>query len=68
MGQRLPAEQLQLYKGIDEILWKDWDPIGVSGMGAPRDEYGAYVPEVFKLAIGDAAPQTIAEHLHKVST
>ena len=35
MGQKLPANLLQLYKGIDEILWKDWDPIGVSPHG-PR--------------------------------
>ena len=30
MGKKSTADQLQLYKGIDDILWKDWDPIGVS--------------------------------------
>ena len=64
--EKLTADQLQLYKGIDEILWKDWDPIGVSMMGAPRDEYHAYVPQVFRLALEDAAPQKIAEYLHEV--
>ena len=68
MRRKLPAEQLQLYKDIDEILWKDWDPIGVSSMGAPRDEYNTYVPQVFKLAIEDAAPLKIAEYLHRVVT
>jgi hypothetical protein len=38
MGRRLPPEQLELY--IDEILWKDWGPIGVSKIdGWSRDEY-----------------------------
>lgn len=68
MGQKLPADQLQLYKGIDDILWKDWDPIGVSGPDGPRDEYHAYVPQVFKLALEDAAPPKIAEYLHKIVT
>jgi hypothetical protein len=65
MGKKLTADQLQLYKGIDEILWKDWDPIGVSPDG-PRDEYHTYLPQVFRLALEDAAPQKIAEYLHKV--
>jgi hypothetical protein len=65
MGRKLPPDQLQLYKAIDEILWKDWDPIGVSPHGL-RDEYHAYLPEVFKLALEDAAPLKIAEYLHKV--
>ena len=65
MGQKLPADQLQLYKGIDEILWKHWDPIGVSPH-APRDEYHRYLPQVFKLALEDAPPLKIAEYLHQV--
>lgn len=46
MGKKLTADQLQLYKGIDDILWKDWDPIGVSPHG-PRDEYHTYLLQVF---------------------
>ena len=65
MGKKLPADQLQLYKGIDEILWTDWDPIGVSGH-APRDEYRMYLPEVFGLVLENAAPTEIAEYLHKI--
>ena len=65
MGKKLPADQLKLYKGIDDILWEDWDPIGVSGYGL-RDEYHAYLPQVFQLALEDAAPAKIAEYLHKV--
>jgi hypothetical protein len=65
MGQKLPTDQLQLYKGIDEILWKDWDPIGVSSYGL-RDEYHRYLPRVSKLALEDATLQKIAEYLHNV--
>jgi hypothetical protein len=34
----------------------------------PRDEYHACVPQVYKLALEDAAPQTIAQYLDKVAT
>ncbi len=30
MVSKLSPDQLALYKRIDEILWADWDPIGVS--------------------------------------
>jgi hypothetical protein len=66
MGRKLPADQLQLYKGIDDILWKDRDPIGLSGTDSARDEYQRYLPQVFKLALEDAAPPEIAEYLHKI--
>jgi hypothetical protein len=31
MGKKLPPRQLELYQAIDEILWRDWDPIDVFG-------------------------------------
>ena len=68
MGKKLPPDQLQLYEGIDNILWTDWDPIGISGPDWARDEYTGYVPQVFKLALEGAAPSKIAEYLHKVVT
>src|SRR5690606_29989731 len=37
-----------LYKKINDILWFDWDPIGVNDL-APSDEYHRYVPEIFTL-------------------
>ncbi len=26
----MTGQQKELYKKIDQILWKDWDPIGVN--------------------------------------
>lgn len=63
MGTKLPPKQLDLYQGIDEILWLDWDPIGISGTPEARDEYYSYLPHVFKLAMEDSSPLKIAEYL-----
>ncbi|HWF45968.1 MAG TPA: hypothetical protein VG168_03095 [Bryobacteraceae bacterium] len=69
MGIKLPPDELALYQGIDEILWCDWDPIGVSKFDdAPRDEYYRYLPTVFQLARKGAPPSEIAEYLREVVT
>ena len=55
-------EQLPIYKAIDEILWNDWDPIGVNDC-APRDEYQSYLPEIFRLKIEGGNAEVIANKL-----
>ncbi len=68
MGLKLPSDQLALYRGIDEILWCDWDPIGVSRFDdAPRDEYQGYLPQVFQFALRAAPATEIAEYMRQVT-
>lgn len=61
------AKDVLLYKKIDDILWYDWDPIGINDI-APRDEYQSYVPEIFGLVKAKAGKQEIANRLHKFET
>ena len=63
MRRNLPAKQLQLYERIDEILWRDWDPIGVSDSDDARDEYHSYLPKIFRMALENASQQEIAKYL-----
>lgn len=56
-----------LYKKIDDILWFDWNPIGINDM-ASRDKYQGYVPEIFGLVKANAGRQEIANRLHKLET
>ncbi len=68
MGLKLPPDQVALYRGIDEILWGDWDRIGVSRWeNAPRDEYYAYLPQVFSWRLRAAPATEIAEYLRQVT-
>jgi len=39
----------KLFERIDEILWEDWDPIGINDYGGPKDEYQSYVPSIARL-------------------
>ena len=67
MGHKLKPLEIELYKKIDNILYNEWDPIGISGF-APEDEYHSYLPLVFKLAIENASSQSIADYLTTVRT
>jgi len=66
MGAKLSIEDIQLYKKIDEILWADWDPIGIKLLDGPRDEYQNYVPQIFSLKKNGADGVEIAGFLFKV--
>ena len=68
MGKKLPPDQLDLYKRIDEILFYKWDPIGVSDIDWSRDEYHSYLPRVFSMALEYETPEKIAEFLTTIST
>jgi hypothetical protein len=69
MGIKLSPNQNALYKAIDEILWNDWDPIGVKSFGDwPKDEYQSYTPTIFSLKNKNASVRTIALALYEIET
>lgn len=61
------AKDFLLFKKVDDILWFDWDPIGINDI-APRDEYQPYVAEIFGLVKAKSDRQEIADRLHKIET
>ena len=63
MGSKLEENMLALYKRIDEILYYEWDPIGVSDDNLARDEYHSYLPRVFAYTIEGESIESIAKYL-----
>ncbi len=61
-------DHILIAQKIDEILWFDWDPIGVNDYPEARDEYRSYVPEIYDLKILGADRALIAERLLKIET
>jgi len=51
----------RVYNRVDEILYYVWDPIGVSGAPAARDEYDSYVPTIVEMLFDGADAGAIAE-------
>jgi len=58
----------RLYRAIDEILWNEWDPIGVNDFIDARDEYYGYIPHIYSLRVKGANKETLATHLFKIET
>ena len=68
MGKKLPPDQLRFYEFIDEVLFNEWDPIGVSDTPEARDEYQGYLPQVFSKAMSGESTQDIANYLREIET
>lgn len=49
---------------IRDVLVNDWDPIGVMhDLDWPRNEYDAYIGEIYKLLSQRESVESIAQHL-----
>ena len=66
MGQKLPEDQLALYRRLDEVLFYVWDPIGISTTVWSRDEYQSYLPQVFKMLLNDSSDKVIVDYLMEI--
>jgi hypothetical protein len=64
---RSNGKHKELYQSIDEILWNDWDPLGVNAI-TPRDKYQNYTPTILNLKIKQADKETIARKLFEIET
>lgn len=60
--------QKDIYDSIDNILWKDWDPLGVNDVEEANDEYKRYTPEIFNLKMQGADKEIIANILFEIAT
>lgn len=66
MGQKLPPQEMKLYRQTDEILHYMWDPVGVAGVAQARDEYHSYLPKIFQLLLNKKSKEEIAAYLNDI--
>ncbi len=68
MGKRTSPQAVELHRRCDEVLHYMWDPIGVSGIPAARDEYDSYVPQVFSLVWNGSDEAALVRYLLSVES
>lgn len=68
MVMKLPPRELAFYKRCDEVLHYLWDPIGIAGSPGARDEYDAYLPQVFKLVVEGVPREQLVEYLLSIES
>lgn len=55
---------VEIQDAIRQILYHEWDPIGVSGWG-PDDEYDSYIGPIYRILVGSRSKQEIIDFLHE---
>ncbi|RVT47002.1 hypothetical protein [Rubrivivax albus] len=66
MGPKLNPFEQAMYQRTDEVLHYLWDPIGVAGCPQARDEYYAYLPQVFGMLLEGKGEEEITLYLVRV--
>jgi hypothetical protein len=66
-AMKAPNAKPDIFRQIHDILWNDWDPIGVHDFGMD-DEYDSYIGGIYQLLSGRSDEQKLLNHLHQLET
>lgn len=58
----------RLFQAVRGVLLREWDPIGVRGISAARDEYDSYVPAICRMLESGADEVKLTDHLRRLRT
>jgi hypothetical protein len=56
----------ELLQSVKEVLFREWDPIGLNSNPACSDEYDSYASGIVRLLQAEADEYKIAEHLRNL--
>jgi hypothetical protein len=56
----------ELWEAVKEILFREWDPIGINSNPLCSGEYDSYVSKIVQLLQAGADEYKIAEHLRNL--
>ena len=56
----------ELLQAVKEVLFREWDPIGVNSNPARSDEYDSYASGIVRLLQAEADEYKIAGHLRNL--
>jgi hypothetical protein len=56
----------ELWQAAREILFREWDPIGINSNPARNDEYDSYANTIVRLLQAGSDEYKITEHLHNL--
>jgi hypothetical protein len=56
----------EIQDSIRQILYHEWDPIGVSG-SAPKDEYDSYIAPIYRILSSSRSEHELTEFLFRTA-
>jgi hypothetical protein len=60
------VERKELWQAVKEILFREWDPIGINSNPACDDEYDSYVNTIVRFLQTGADEYKITDHLRNL--
>jgi len=57
---------VEIQDAIRQVLFRDWDPIGVKDNPNLQDEYDAYVASVYRILAGSRSKQELVDCLFRL--
>jgi hypothetical protein len=57
----------EIQDAIRQVLYREWDPIGVCGAG-PDDEYDSYTGGVYRILATSRSEEALIEFLSKIES
>ena len=66
-SQERTKHMRSLISQVDEVLFDEWDPIGINDSPDTFDEYSSYAPLLLKFAMR-GNPESVAYQLSQLST
>lgn len=67
MGTKLSQKELEIYEHVDDVLFYEWDPIGISDdPSSPRNEYSSYLPTIYSKLSQTIDPKELSDYLIEI--
>jgi hypothetical protein len=63
MGRSKQQRAADIQNSIRQVLFRDWDPIGVNTNTRLNDEYDAYVAPVYRILVGSRSEEALIAFL-----
>ena len=60
-------QALEIQDSIRQILFWEWDPIGIADEEWPEDEYDAYIAPVYRILVSSRSEDDLIEYLQKTA-
>jgi hypothetical protein len=56
----------EIQDAIRQVLFRDWDPIGVNENEYLRDEYDGYIARVYRVLVGSRSENDLVQLLYRI--
>jgi len=61
------SQALEIQNAIRNVLYSDWDPLGINDHPSTQDEYDAYIAPVYRILVGNRSVNELVNTLTRIA-